>query len=383
MAEIKNLEKVAKRIIRAAKRKERIIVYGDADLDGLASVVILKESVRNLGGEVAEVYFPERQKEGYGLNLSALRYLKKHVPALLICLDCGISNFKEADKAKQLGFELIIIDHHEVLDKLPAASIVVDPKQKTDSYPFKKLATAGIAMRLSRLIFGRKFSPRLRESFYELAALATVADMMPQEKENKLITKKGLRYLDKTFRPGLKVFFNKFGQEDQSIGEVSQKIIAALNFSEVDNHLIEAYSLLGATDIKIAERIADSILGKSYRRHQKIKEIVESISAKLPENPSEPIIFEVTSCWDMIILGSIASKICHKYHKPTFIIRKDGTESRGALRMPVGLNGVEAMKACSDILITYGGHPMAAGFTIKNKNLNKLKDRLSEHFEKL
>jgi len=382
--EIKNLERTAKRIIKAVKKKENIILYGDADLDGLAAVVIMKESIRSLGGKIKAVYFPERQKEGYGLNLFALKYLKKYAPALLILLACGISNFEEAQKAKKFGFELIIIDHHEVIDKLPEASIIVAPKQKGDRYPFKQLATAGIVFRLSRLFFGRKFSPKLRQSLLELAALATIADLMPQKHDNRIIVKKGLASLRKTLRPGLKVFWKmKDISPYSSTGEIAQKIISSLNFSEVKNHLIEAYSLLSATDERTARIISESILEKNYFRHLKVKEIVEETALRNSANVGSPIVFEGASNWEAILLGSAASKICHKFNKPTFILRKGKQETRGAVRMPKNLDGIEAMKTCAKYLITFGGHPAAAGFTIKNKNLEKFKLCLVKYFHEI
>ena len=186
--EIKNLKKVANRIKKAIKLKEKIILYGDADLDGIASVIVLEETIKNLGGKIQAVYFPDREIEGYGINETALNYLKKFSPALFIALDLGIGNFKEIESAKKFGFEVIIIDHHKVLgNKIPKASLVVDPKQKQDKYPFKGLATAGIAFRLSKLLLGDVFSENLKNSFLELVALATIADMMPQENENEKI----------------------------------------------------------------------------------------------------------------------------------------------------------------------------------------------------
>lgn len=146
--EIKNLKKVADRIKKAIKNKERIILYGDADLDGSSSVIILQESIKNLGGQVAAVYFPDREIEGYGISKDGLEYLKRFSPALLITLDCGISNIKEVSLAKKMGFSVIIIDHHEILDKIPKAEIVVDPKQKGDR-SFKGFANAGLTFRLS------------------------------------------------------------------------------------------------------------------------------------------------------------------------------------------------------------------------------------------
>ena len=166
-AEIKNLKKAANRILKAIKQKEKIIIYGDADLDGVTSVIILEECIKNLGGKITTIYFPDREKESYGLNEKALFYFKEHDPALLIVLDCGIGNFEEMKKAKELGFEVIIIEHHEVLDKLPEASIVVDAKQKGDKYPFKYLATVGVTFRLN--FYNNVAKDRLVYSVFSLA----------------------------------------------------------------------------------------------------------------------------------------------------------------------------------------------------------------------
>src|SRR3990170_683109 len=154
--EIKNLKKAAQRILRAIKDKEKIILYGDSDLDGVSSVIILKESIRNLGGHAEAIYFPDRDKEGYGLTKKALESLKDFVPALLVMADCGIGNFEELSLAKKIGLEAVVIDHHEVLGKLPIASIIVDPKQKTDKYPFKLFAATGIVYKLSKEMFRNK-----------------------------------------------------------------------------------------------------------------------------------------------------------------------------------------------------------------------------------
>ena len=181
--EIKNLKKAAERIKKAIKNKENIILYADADLDGTCSLLILEETIKNLGGEVKAIYFPDREEEGYGINEKALDYLKRYSPALFIALDCGISNFKEIEKAKELGFEVIIIDHHKILEKLPKADIIVDPRQKGERYPFKEFATCGIVFRLSALLLGKKLTGLLENNSIELVALATLADLMPSQRQ--------------------------------------------------------------------------------------------------------------------------------------------------------------------------------------------------------
>jgi single-stranded-DNA-specific exonuclease len=392
--EIKNLKKVARRIKKAIRNNERIILYGDADLDGVASLIILKESIRNLGGEVAMIYFPDREKEGYGINDKALNLLKKITPALLILLDCGISNFQEVKVAKKLGFEIIIIDHHEILDKLPEAEIIVDPKQKGDKYPFKGLATAGIVFKLAAVLLGKNFSGNLKKSFLELVAIATVADMMPQVNENKIFAEEGLAALEKTFRPGLKVFgeLNATRDRDHSFSkrEISQKIISALNSSETKEHLTASYLLLTSVDKKTAKILAEDLLEKSYQRQLRIREIIDEVEERISAphhflkksggGVAEPLIFEGSDRWGVTLLGPVASRICQKYQKPVFIFKKDKTESQGGVRSPVGVDSVALLKKCQKYLLTYGGHPQASGFRIKNENLEKFKHCLIKNY---
>jgi single-stranded-DNA-specific exonuclease len=379
--EIKNLKKAASRILKAIRKKENIILYGDADLDGIASVIILKETIRSLGGGVKKVYFPNREKEGYGINREALNFLASTSPALFIALDCGISNFQEVKEAKKMGFEVIIIDHHEILGKLPQAQIVVDPKQKGDSYPFKQLATAGITFKLSQLLFKERNNQSLRKNFLELTALATIADMMAEIEENKDFIKEGLEALESSWRPGLKVFFEINSLKDyQSTRQIAQKIIAALNAGEPQDHLHQSYLLLSTFSQAEAKKLALNLLEKANQRKIQIQEIVQEIEKRISKNLESPIIFEGDPSWPFLSVGPIASKICASFQKPTFIFKRNKKESQGAVRTPKGLNGVTALTDCQKFLETFGGHPQAAGFRVKNENLEKFKTCLTKYF---
>jgi len=381
--EIKNLKKAADRITAAIKNKEKIILYGDADLDGITSVIILKESIKNMGGDVASVYFPSRENEGYGITKTALNSLKELSPALFLTLDCGISNFEEVKQAKKMGFEVIIVDHHEILDRLPDASIVVDPKQKGDKYPFKGLAAAGLAYKLSQALLKNKFTDSLKKNFLELVALATLADMMPQEADNKEMTEEGLSVLRNTWRPGLRAFFETEDIKDsETFREICQKIISALNTIEVKDHFPETYLLLTADSLKEAKEKAENLLSKRDKKRQEIREIAEEAESRISKKIKEPIIFEGNSTWFLALLGAAAARICHIHQKPVFLFRKQEKESRGAVRVPAGVNGVELMKKCSKYLVGYGGHPQAAGFSVKNENLEKFKECLIENYLK-
>ncbi|MCK4520311.1 DHH family phosphoesterase [Candidatus Parcubacteria bacterium] len=385
MPEIKNLKKASNRILKAIENKEKIILYGDADLDGTGSVVILKEAIEELSGKVSAVYFVDREKEGYGINEIGLDFLKPLAPALLIGLDLGITNFKEVEIAKKIGFEVIIIDHHKVIGSLPKASIIVDPKQKEDNYPFKEFAATGLVYELAKVMLKDKMSDSLDNQFLELVALATIADMMIREKENKEYIEKGLWSLKYTKRLGLKVFF-EINSLNPPVGglkerEKIQKIVSALNVSEIKEHLTEAFLLLTCENKRKAKNLAEKFLDRNETRHFQIREITSQIEEKISENPCS-VIFEGDTGWTNILNGSVASRICNKYKKPTFIYKKGKEKTTGAVRMPSGMDAVQAMQSCEKLLITFGGHAPAAGFSIKNENLEKFKECLIKYFEK-
>ncbi len=371
---IKNLKKAASRILKAIQKKERIILYGDADLDGTTSVIILKETIKTLGGNISAFYFPDRETEGYGLTEKGLDFLKKESPALIIVLDCGIGNLKEVKLAKKIGFKVIIVDHHETLDKLPEAEIIVDPKQKSDKYPFKKLACVGIAFKLSEAILGKKMTESLRRNFLEMTAIATVADMMPKESENKIFIEQGLSYLESSWRPGIRAFLESF-KEYSDINQKVSKIISILNIRDVKESLPASFRLLTCSSLEKAEKIIGELLEKSEVRREKMEEMMAEVEKRLTEK-EESIIFEGDTIFELTLISSIASILCRKYLKPVFLYKKMEKESQGTVRTPKETNGVSLMRNCSELLLTFGGHAQAAGFRVKNENLEKFKSCL-------
>ena len=420
---IKNLKKAANRISKAVKSREKIIIYGDADLDGVTAVIILKEVIQNLGEPsggkypISAIYFPEREKEGYGINKTALDFLKPMAPALLIALDCGIGNFQEVKIAKKLGFEVIIIDHHQVLDRLPEAQIIVDPKQKGDKYPFKEFATVGIVFKLSQLLLGKRVSEAMRKNFLELAALGTIADMMTEENENKLFIAEGLESLENSWRPGIREFLNNIsfnpGEKNRlNLRQKISKIISILNVRDIENKMPASFRVLTISSLKEAEKIIEKLLEKNEVKKEKIKKITQEVEEDLSSSSplagaqeveedlssssplagaqeveeglssSGKIIFEGKSDWELPLLSSVASIICNKYKKPTFLFKKGDRNSQGTVRIPKGLDdGVKAMMSCRQLLETYGGHSLAAGFSLKNENLKKFKECLNKYFK--
>ncbi len=378
---IKNIEKAAERIRQAVRNKERIILYGDSDLDGISSVVILEEAIKGLGGHVDCAFFPDRENDGYGINLKAVEMLKEKAPALFITLDLGIGNIKEVEVANKMGFEVIIVDHHEPLAGSPQASIIVDPKQTDDSYPFKGLANVGIAFNLCMELLSDKISQNLKNSFLELTALGTIADMVPQVEQNQEIIEEGLRSLKNTFRPALRAFLDILG--DGKVFEQSlPKIISALNAAESVNFENESYRLLTCSNLQNCKEMAEKLLDKNKFKQIQVKNITQEIERRISQKNDDAIIFEGDPSWKLILAGNVASTICNKYEKPVFIYKKMNKESCGSVRNPKGTNSVDAMKSCDNFLITYGGHACASGFRVKNEDLDKFKDCLNDFFKK-
>jgi len=385
---IKNISETADRIKKAADAKEKIILYGDSDLDGIASVIVLEEAIKNLGGQVDFVIFPNREEDGYGINLKALEFLKPYAPALFITLDLGIGNIKEVKIANELGFEVIIIDHHKPLDLLPEAKIIVNPSQGEDQSDFKYLCNAGLTFKITEEILQKSFSGtisqtgNLRNSFLELVALATISDMVPQVGDNLIFIEEGLRSMKNTLRPGLRSFLDILGEGNVASGGFG-KIISALNSAESINFKNESYELLTDSSLQKCNEIALGLISKSQHKQQKIKEIADEIERRIAISEDEKIIFEGDPAWKLVLAGPVASIIASKYQKPTFIFKKMENESVGSVRvLKEGESSVEAMASCKNLLITYGGHPKASGFRIKNENIDQFKQCLINHFIK-
>jgi len=380
--EIKNLKKVSDRIKKAIKNEEKIVIFGDADMDGVCSVIILRDSIRSLGGSVAEIYFPDRETEGYGINKIALEKLKSQAPALFVAMDCGIGNKDEVDIANEMGFEVIIIDHHIVPEVLPKASIIVDPKQPGDKYPFKEFATVGIAYRLSLLLLGDKMTDSLRKDVLELAAMATIADMMIQEDDNEEIIIEGLSSLKDSWRPGIQALLALESIRSSSMVSQVIKMNALMNLRDVKGSVPMAFKVLTISDIDDAGRLVEQLLEQHEIKKRKIDDIVDNIERRISAR-KESVIFEGDSRWELILLGVVASILTKKYERPVFLYRKDKEDSQGSVRAPKeGYNVVEAMDTCKSFLMTYGGHPPAAGFRVKNDDLKKFKECLIEYYDK-
>ena len=380
MATIKNLDKAATRIKKAVSDKERIILYGDSDLDGVSSVLVAEQAIRGIGGSIETFYFPDREKEGYGITKQALESFKGLSPALLVAFDLGIGNIEEIKIAKKMGFDVIVVDHHIVPDVMPEADIIVDPKQPGDTYPFKEFAAVGLSYKLAHEILGKDIPDSVKNSIAELALLGTISDMMPREEDNITIIQEGMDVISDSWRPGLQAFFEM--EEFASIDgreERVEKIIGVLNAREVQNGLPGAFRVLTAPTKEKAEEVINLLLEEMRKKKEEVWDIVLLMRSRIDENPSDAVILEGTDSHDFYRLGSAASILSKEYHKPVYLYKEGEKESLGSARAPKGFNTVEAMKSCENLLEVYGGHPPASGFRITNKNIKEFKKCLLEY----
>lgn len=382
---IKNIEKAAERIRKAVDNKEQIIIFADSDLDGSASAVILKETIDNLLNKEhlkTAVFFPKRREEGYGLNEKALAAIISQFKnkGVIIALDCGITNFEEIKKAKENGFTVIIVDHHQAIGKLPQADIIVDPKQEGETGTFKDYANAGITFKLTEEILKEKMSPLLKKSFLELVALATISDMMPEVEENKDFIIQGLADIEKSERPAFKALFSLIRLDDfNSKRDWVSKITSVLNSSKMEGRIIAVYSFLTESNYEKAEIMAKELIEDSEQKHREIAVLTDEISRRVLDGS---LIFDGSPNWNIEYLGAVASRLCNRFERPVFLYQEYEEFSRGTVRVPKGMDAVKAMENCQELLVTFGGHPPAAGFTIENKNLERFKQCLLDYFDK-
>ncbi len=377
-----DMEEAVVRILKAAKNKEKVAVYGDYDADGVTATVLLVELLKKLGIS-GQVYIPDRRKEGYGLNKKSIEWLSLKKVSLIVTCDCGVSNYKEVEYAKAKGIDTVICDHHHIAHKLPKAYAVICAKKKEDKYPYKELTGVGVAFKLAQAIQSKPeagLESGFEKWFLDLVCLGTIADIAPLLGENRTLVKYGLSILEKTQRLGLVALIKMAGINSEKLNthSVGYLLVPKLNAAGRMNHANNAYKLIVAGTEAEAKKYARQ-LEKANRERQKIQgKIFEEVKDRVKDVKEKGIIFEADASWPAGIVGIVASKLVEEYSRPILLMEKDKEESTGSARSISGFNIIEAITQCSDILLEYGGHSMAAGFTLENKNLEEFKKRLED-----
>lgn len=387
---MKGMEKAVHRIKQALKDKQKIVVFGDYDADGVCGVAVLSETLKFLGADFS-IYIPDRNKEGYGLNNKAIREIVKNKTNLIITVDCGITDFEEIELANKLGVDVVIVDHHEVSQKIPRAVAIVNPRQKNETYPFKELAATGVAFKVVQALLRKYYLDKIQYKGWEkwlldLVAIATVTDVMPMRGENRTLVKYGLVVLAQTKRKGLKELMN--------LAKIKPKINTKLLATNLDtytlgfiigprlnsagriDHANTAYELLVTDSAREAKKIAQNLNDKNYQRQKMTDRIIKEIEKKDKILQKRKIIFEGSKEWPVGIVGLIAGRLADKYYRPTIIFQEIKSISKGSARSIPSFNIIEAISQCRNLLDEFGGHPGAAGFTLSNKNLKNFENKL-------
>jgi single-stranded-DNA-specific exonuclease len=406
---MKDMKKAVKRILKAIQKKERIAIFGDYDVDGITSTAVLAKTLKLLRSE-PEVYIPDRAKEGYGLNLKAIKYLKKQKNNLIITVDCGISDFEEIVLANQLGIEVIVTDHHCIPEKLPPALAILNPHLENCSYPFQDLAGVGVAfklvqglirMRHSDISFSEKneginnLNNGFEKWLLDLVALGTVADCVPLLGENRALVHYGLIVLNKTKNPGLKklIEISRVSSRKKEGGIVSEDIsfilAPRLNVAGRMDHANLSFRLLMNEDETEIEKIVKELEKKNQERQKKTKEIIEEVKKRFYKKNSgkggkkqDKIIFEADSQWPVGLVGLVAGRLSDEFSRPALIFSKGDKKSVGSGRSIPCFNLIEAVSHCKDSLSEFGGHSQAAGFTLLNNKLDDFYQAIKSIVEK-
>ncbi len=371
---MKNLTKVAERIRQAVEKKEPVVLFADSDLDGITSAIMLEETIEHLGHQ-AQVYVSSRDRWGHGMSVKAVDVLRDQAPALLVSLDCGIGNFDGFKEAKKLGFFTIIIDHHMTLGGLPEADIVLNPHQEGDDYPFKKLANAGIVYKLVAEILQERFVEH-KNSFLELTTIATVADMVPREEDNKIILEEGTPLLENPQRPALQVLREKVEEN------FLDKTVSLLNITTEVNSKNEGYFFLRTQSKEEAEAMAEKLIEKQKERKRKLEEGSAKLLEKMSDHEEGFVL--LGGDFEESLGGKMTSIVMNKTQKSVFLYKIDEQkeEGVGSVRTVMGFYAVEIMNYCKDYLKTYGGHPEAAGFVVDLEKVEDFREKLREYYKK-
>ncbi len=376
-----DMKQAVDRIIEAITKKEKTIIYGDYDVDGITSITVLSKFLKERGLDVGS-YIPNRLNEGYGLNKTAIKQIADEGYKLIITVDCGISGTEEVDYAYSLGMEVIVTDHHEPLEVLPKALAVIDCKRKDNKYPFNSLAGVGVAFKLTQAI-GIKLGLEEKEylKFLDIVCIGTISDIVPLVDENRVIAKLGLKLVEDTRSPGVKALLIAAGYKEVNSNTVSFGIAPRINACGRMGHERDALDLFLTENINQANKITQN-LNEYNRKRQDIEKRIfdEAISKIEQENLDKNNSIVIGSeNWHHGVIGIVASKITELYFKPSILVCFEGEDGKGSGRSIPGFDLHAALCSVSEYLEKYGGHEMAVGLSLKK---DKFEDFRNE-FEKI
>ena len=375
-----DMEIAVQRIIKAIENKEKIIIYGDYDVDGITSITVLKSFLKDRGIEV-DSYIPNRLDEGYGLNIPAVEKIAKQGYQLMITVDCGISCIDEIKRATELGIQTIVTDHHEVGESIPDAVAVVDCKRKDNTYPFRDLAGVGVVFKLIQaLSIKLKLDEKEYLKYLDIVCIGTISDIVPLVDENRVISKLGLLLVNQTKNVGLKSILNSSGYKNIDSSAISFGVAPRLNACGRMGHADEALKLFLSSNLNEVYNLTVALNNYNKMRQETEKAIFEDANLQIKEKQLDKnrAIVLAGKNWHHGVIGIVASKITEMYFKPSILLCLEDDIAKGSGRSIPGFDLHEALTKCQDTIDRFGGHAMAIGITIKEHDLENFKKEFEE-----
>lgn len=370
---MQGMDKAVRIICQAVAAGESIIVYGDYDVDGVCATAIVLETLRDMGAK-ADFRIPSRHEEGYGLNETAVRDMAQG-HKLLITVDCGVTNHQEVKLAQMLGMTVIVTDHHQLADTPSPADVVLNPL--LGDYPFRRLCGAGVALKLTQALLGMEAVQRR----IDLAALATVADIVPLIDENRVIVRAGLEAIGQSVRPGIRALLTVAGVNPPvSAGHVGFRIAPRINAGGRLEDAAQGVTLLTTQDDMLAQRIAAHLEDANAQRQAIEQDITQRAMQEIAEKVdfrNDRVMIVMGEGWNHGVIGLAAGRICEKYHFPAIVLSRQGDIAVGSCRSIPGVNIHAMLTMCKDLFIRFGGHEQAAGLTMQAELVPELRRRLN------
>ncbi|MBR3720485.1 MAG: single-stranded-DNA-specific exonuclease RecJ [Clostridia bacterium] len=370
------------RIVKAIENQEKVIIYGDYDVDGITSITVLKKFLADRGLQV-DSYIPNRLDEGYGLNKAAIENIVKQGYQLMITVDCGISGIEEIDYANSLGLETIVTDHHEPTEVLPNALAVVDAKRKDNQYPFNQLAGVGVVFKLAQAI-SQVYNLDEKEylKYLDIVCVGTISDIVPLVDENRVIAKLGLKLVEVTKNVGLKALLTSIGYKKIDSSAVSFGIAPRINACGRMGYEQEALKLFLTENINEAVSISKKLNDYNRERQDIERKIYQEVIDKIEKGEKDkPCIVLADKNWHHGVIGIVSSKVTEMYYKPSILICLEDGEGKGSGRSISGFDLHDALTKCDTYIDRFGGHSMAIGISVKEENFDKFKNQFEEYVD--
>ena len=381
---LKDMDKAVERIRRAIDGFEKICIYGDYDADGVTSTALLYSYLESVGADVM-YYIPDREKDGYGMNVAAVERLAEMGVRLIITVDNGIASVREVERAGELKVDVVVTDHHQPQSELPPAVAVVDPHREDCPSPFKPLAGVGVAFKLVMALESDLDDvDALFDNYADLAAIGTIGDVVPLEGENRVIAKQGLQLIENTDRIGLKALLEECGMAGKKItaGNVAFTLVPRINATGRIGTCDRSVRLL-LSDFEEEAQALSSEIGEENRSRQQIEQEIlaqaQGIFEKEPQHLYDRVLVVAGEGWHHGVIGIVSARLTERYGKPSIVIAIDGEEAKGSGRSIEGFSLCDAVFACKALLTKYGGHPMAAGLSLKSQDIEAFRQKINEY----